>query len=197
MKEAKDTLQHLDDWAVSLFSADFCLLIRPDFLELAYKVVETADDMMQAHQKSAAKSWHEWVRTAFAKGAGAAHRASKAKALEAAVTLTDDSQPYQLAEWKTSVGPTRLHPRAFWYLSRPGLVALCALCTACERLLMWPSDRIVNDMVRLAKPDGGTRLITLVESLARLWSRTRRSISRAWIREHGSRHVWGDRRGFS
>ena len=62
---------------------------------------------------------------------------------------------------------------------------------------MWPSDRIVNEMVRLATPDGGTRLITLVESLVRLWSRTRRSISRAWIREHGSRHVWGDRRGFS
>eukprot|EP00959_Pyramimonas_sp_CCMP1952_P385671 8082433-Pyramimonas_sp.AAC.1 len=50
------------------------------------------------HQKEADTPWHSWVKTAFEKGAGAAHRAPKAKALEAAVTHTDTSQPLQLAD---------------------------------------------------------------------------------------------------
>eukprot|EP00959_Pyramimonas_sp_CCMP1952_P112015 2342739-Pyramimonas_sp.AAC.1 len=99
--------------------------------------------------------------------------------------------------WGTSVGPTRLHPRASWYLPQPGLVALAALFTRCEHMLMWPSDKIVNEMVRLARPGGGTRLIILVESLVRLWSRARRPISRRCIQDHGSRCIWGNRRGYS
>eukprot|EP00959_Pyramimonas_sp_CCMP1952_P216821 4534394-Pyramimonas_sp.AAC.1 len=52
-------------------------------------------------------------------------------------------------------------------------------------------------MVRLAKPDGGTRLITLVESLVRLWARARRPTSRTWIVQHGSPFIWGNRGGHS
>ena len=97
--------------------------------------------------------------------------------------------------WKTAVGPTRVHPRSFADLSNEALQARCALYEACERLLIWPSSRIVNEMVSLGKPDGGTRLITLVESLVRLWARARRRISRAWVVKHGSPFIWGNRRG--
>eukprot|EP00959_Pyramimonas_sp_CCMP1952_P107327 2244219-Pyramimonas_sp.AAC.1 len=74
------------------------MMVRPDFLTLAFKIVGVADDMMMVHQKEADKSWRSWVWSAFEKGAGAAHRASKAKALETAVTHTDNSQPFQLAD---------------------------------------------------------------------------------------------------
>eukprot|EP00959_Pyramimonas_sp_CCMP1952_P106199 2220453-Pyramimonas_sp.AAC.1 len=87
---------------------------------------------------------------------------------------------------RTSVGPARLHPRAFWYLSQPDLVVLAALFMMCEHMLMWPSDIMVNEMVTFAKPDGGIRLSTCVESLVRRWPRARRPISRRWIRDHGS-----------
>eukprot|EP00959_Pyramimonas_sp_CCMP1952_P382926 8023714-Pyramimonas_sp.AAC.1 len=141
---------------------------------------------MMVHQKEADTSWQSWVRSAFEKGDGAAHRASKAKALEAAVAHTDNSQPYQLADrelecwselWSChevvsnkkpadsqswdllpklrpedlpeNVGRSRAtaSSRFFWYLSQPGLVALAALFAMCEHTLMWPSDRLVNEMV--------------------------------------------------
>ena len=49
----------------------------------------------------------------------------------------------------------------------------------------------------MAKTDGGETLITLVDSLLRLWPRAMRPISRAWIVSHGSPHSWGNRRGYS
>eukprot|EP00959_Pyramimonas_sp_CCMP1952_P163158 3410684-Pyramimonas_sp.AAC.1 len=52
-------------------------------------------------------------------------------------------------------------------------------------------------MVRLVNPDGGTLLITLVESLVRLWSRARRPMSRRWVQDHASLCIWGNRRGYS
>eukprot|EP00959_Pyramimonas_sp_CCMP1952_P361350 7567567-Pyramimonas_sp.AAC.1 len=64
-------------------------------------------------------------------------------------------------------------------------------------MLYWPTQRVVNEMVRLAKPDGGTRLITLVESFVRLWARARRPIARTWLVQHGSPFIWGNRRGHS
>eukprot|EP00959_Pyramimonas_sp_CCMP1952_P184737 3862669-Pyramimonas_sp.AAC.1 len=114
---------------------------------------------MATRQKAADRSWQAWVETAFDKGARAARRASKTKVMKAAVTHTDDPQPYQFTDreidclsevwschdgprgglpsdhgswedlpklspddlmvaaftlpWRTAVGPTRLHPRAF------------------------------------------------------------------------------------
>eukprot|EP00959_Pyramimonas_sp_CCMP1952_P241873 5055681-Pyramimonas_sp.AAC.1 len=63
--------------------------------------------------------------------------------------------------------------------------------TACEDKLGWPPQRLVALLVRLPKPDGGTRLIGLLNSIIRIWSRMRRPISAAWTTSQRSSHSWG------
>ena len=76
---------------------------RTVFEHRAYAVVEEADDMLKAHQKAKDREWRQLVSSAFAKGAGPAHRASKAGALEAHVMRTDSTQPYRLADREMDV----------------------------------------------------------------------------------------------
>ena len=56
---------------------------------------------------------------------------------------------------------------------------------------MWPEGRIWHEMVRLPKPTGGCRLITLMHTLIRWWSRARAGSSKAWLVANPSADIWG------
>ncbi|CAK0884386.1 unnamed protein product [Prorocentrum cordatum] len=64
-------------------------------------------------------------------------------------------------------------------------------------MLTWPSQRTVNVMACLPKPDGITRLIALVSTLVRVWAWARPPLPRHWIRQHPSECVFSLRRGYS
>eukprot|EP00959_Pyramimonas_sp_CCMP1952_P217480 4548163-Pyramimonas_sp.AAC.1 len=81
--------------------------------------------------------------------------------------------------------------RAFIHVSDNGLFVLARLFEACERLGAWPSQRLWNEMIRLPKPSGGYRLITLMDCTLRLWSRVRSSVTKQWIVAHPSADIWG------
>eukprot|EP00959_Pyramimonas_sp_CCMP1952_P440688 9226310-Pyramimonas_sp.AAC.1 len=51
-----------------------------------------------SHRRQVEQSWQKWVRQTFERGAGPAHRASRARTLEAAVGHADQAQPCQLAD---------------------------------------------------------------------------------------------------
>eukprot|EP00959_Pyramimonas_sp_CCMP1952_P176929 3698007-Pyramimonas_sp.AAC.1 len=57
------------------------------------------------------------------------------------------------------------------------LAALASVFLQCERALVWPSKRLVIGLVRLPKPDGGHRLVAILDALLRVWGRIRRSIT--------------------
>eukprot|EP00959_Pyramimonas_sp_CCMP1952_P137894 2886243-Pyramimonas_sp.AAC.1 len=52
----------------------------------------------------------------------------------------------QTFSWKTATGPTRIYPRLFEYISDVGLMAVAELFMLCERLLIWPQGRIINEI---------------------------------------------------
>ncbi|CAK0840937.1 unnamed protein product, partial [Prorocentrum cordatum] len=98
---------------------------------------------------------------------------------------------------KTAVGPTSIPPRLLAQLSDEGLDVCCCLFEACERQLAWPAERIATALVRLPKKDGGSRLVGLLHTLIRWWSRARRPLAAAWERDHRAPHVWGNCSGRS
>ena len=71
------------------------------------------------------------------------------------------------------------------------LEGLIALFRRCETLLRWPSQRILNELVLLPKDGGGHRVIALVHSLVRVWSRMRKDLSATWLAEHPSPLMFG------
>ena len=91
----------------------------------------------------------------------------------------------------SAVGQTGLHPRQLQHLSDQAMLTLSLLFTACEQQLGWPPDRLATILVRLPKPDGGTRLIGLLNTLVRIWGRARRAVSAGWLQQHKSQHSWG------
>ncbi|CAK0828526.1 unnamed protein product [Prorocentrum cordatum] len=93
--------------------------------------------------------------------------------------------------WRTGVGQSGIPPRALEDLSDEALHAMVAVYHKCEELLAWPSGRLINTMVRLPKPDGGCRLIGLMPTLVRMWSRAGRPVTRDWGLAHPSALVWG------
>ena len=84
-----------------------------------------------------------------------------------------------------------MHPRDLWHMSNQAFDTLARLFTRCEDLLSWPSERIVNVMVRIPKEEGGSRLICLVSTLVRVWARARRPLSRDWIKQHRHASIFG------
>ncbi|CAK0891681.1 unnamed protein product [Prorocentrum cordatum] len=80
--------------------------------------------------------------------------------------------------WRTGVGQSGIPPRALEDLSDDALHAMIAVFHKCEELLARPSGRLINTMVRLPKPDGGSRLIGLMPTLVGVWSRARRPITK-------------------
>eukprot|EP00959_Pyramimonas_sp_CCMP1952_P120622 2522122-Pyramimonas_sp.AAC.1 len=80
----------------------------------------------------------------------------------------------------TAAGPGNIGVRALMHLSGAGLYALAARFERCECLLVWPNERPWHEMVRLAKPNGGCRLITRMDDMIRIWSRVKVAVSRCW-----------------
>ena len=69
---------------------------------------------------------------------------------------------------RTAVGCCKLHPRSLQYLSDNASEAVAAMLACCEKCLSWPPQRLVSRLFRLGKPDGGHRLIALLDSLVRV-----------------------------
>eukprot|EP00959_Pyramimonas_sp_CCMP1952_P086888 1817764-Pyramimonas_sp.AAC.1 len=67
----------------------------------------------------------------------------------------------------------------------------------CEKALVWPTRRLVSRLVRLPKPDGGHRLIAILDTILRVWGRIRRSVSDDWEAGSRTREFWGSGEGRS
>eukprot|EP00959_Pyramimonas_sp_CCMP1952_P343106 7187615-Pyramimonas_sp.AAC.1 len=52
-------------------------------------------------------------------------------------------------------------------------------------------------MARLAKPEGGVRLIALTNTLCRVWGKLRKSVTCSWQELHGCLEIWGTRKRHS
>ena len=72
---------------------------------------------------------------------------------------------------------------------------LAALLMQCERALCSPSKRLVSRLVRLATPDGGNRLIALLDTIIRVWGRLRRPGSERWELTQRTEEFWELGRG--
>eukprot|EP00959_Pyramimonas_sp_CCMP1952_P114744 2398849-Pyramimonas_sp.AAC.1 len=69
------------------------------------------------------------------------------------------------------------------------------LLMKCEDMCCWPDSRLQTRLVRLAKPDGGHRLIALISTLVHIWSRLRRPLSKRWELQRPCDAFWGSRPG--
>eukprot|EP00959_Pyramimonas_sp_CCMP1952_P148614 3109184-Pyramimonas_sp.AAC.1 len=88
-------------------------------------------------------------------------------------------------------------PRALLHIPEGACEALAMLFNKCEDLLVWPSERIWTDLKGLAKPEGGTGLIALINTSCRIWGKIRQSVTSDWQVAHGCLEIWGTRRGCS
>ena len=61
----------------------------------------------------------------------------------------------------------------------------------CETLGFWPEDLFYTELVRLPKAEGGFRVIALVHTLLRVWSKGRNVISRKWVAQMDMPDIWG------
>eukprot|EP00959_Pyramimonas_sp_CCMP1952_P113729 2377404-Pyramimonas_sp.AAC.1 len=64
-----------------------------------------------------------------------------------------------------------------------------------EDCLLWPDDRILSELVRLPKPEGGHRLIVLSSTVIRVWAKARQPLSAEWQARHPCEEMWGTRGG--
>ncbi|CAK0811969.1 unnamed protein product, partial [Prorocentrum cordatum] len=211
---------HLPRWTRKPFldDADFGNEARAQDLR---RVLQAAEQGQRKQAKGDEARWKEWVDGAFLGGAGAAHAASKAPVLQevlpdhpsegAQALVARELQPWvdiwnyhgltrmvhavrdvvRSFPWRTGVGQSGIPPRALGDLSDDALLAMTAVFHKCEELLVWPSSRLINTMVRLPKPDGGCRLIWLMPTLVRVWSRARRPVTKARELDNPSELVWG------
>ena len=76
-------------------------------------------------------------------------------------------------------------------------MCIALLYMQCERYMVWPDSRVVNLLVRLPKPDGGSRLIALMSTLIRVWGRVRRPLSTKWEADRATMEIWGVGKGRS
>ena len=67
----------------------------------------------------------------------------------------------------------------------------------CEDVLAWPTDRLVTILVRLPKPEGGARLIGLMNTLMRVLGRVRRPLSQRWEEDNQVKELCGVGKGRS
>ncbi|CAK0837814.1 unnamed protein product [Prorocentrum cordatum] len=91
----------------------------------------------------------------------------------------------------TALGPAQIGMRALTFLTDDGVYTCGQLFMKCEALGAWPSERLWHAMCRIPKASGGCRLITLMHSLIRWWSRARASTSKAWLTAHPNASIWG------
>ena len=89
------------------------------------------------------------------------------------------------------VGADLVPPKLFDVLSEVGLGIILMLLYAIERTLCWPSAVLINMLIRIPKPDGGTRLIGILASIVRIWGRLRRSLSAQWEGDYAHTAFWG------
>ncbi|CAK0837890.1 unnamed protein product, partial [Prorocentrum cordatum] len=169
------------------------------------RVLQAAEQRQRKQAKEDEARWKEWVDGAFLGGAGAAHAASKAPVLQGVLPAHPSEEAQALVarevhavrdvvrsfSWRTGVGQSGMPPRALEDLSDDALLAMIAVFHKCEGLLAWPSSRLINTMVRPPKPDGGCRLIGLMPTLVRVWSRARRLVTKARELDNPSELVWG------
>ena len=85
-------------------------------------------------------------------------------------------------------GHVGFHPRHFSWVSDETLAALAALLHLCEEAGVWPAalQHIVIHLI--PKRDGGRRPIGLLESVCRIWERTRKPVVQAWRKAHRRRY---------
>ena len=107
------------------------------------------------------------------------------------ISLDDIKRAILQFPWTTGIGHFEFAPRSFWFVSDAGLESLARLFMRCEKLLIWPSSRILTQLVRIPKSTGGCRLIALMHTLTRIWGRVRRPTAVAWERDHAHPTVWG------
>eukprot|EP00959_Pyramimonas_sp_CCMP1952_P449246 9406617-Pyramimonas_sp.AAC.1 len=88
-----------------------------------------------------------------------------------------------------------MQPRSIDVISDLGLHMVAKLLTRCEDMCCLPDSRLQTRLVRLAKPNGGHRLIGLINTLVRIWGRLRRPLSKRWELQHPCDAFWGPRPG--
>eukprot|EP00974_Lingulodinium_polyedra_P030012 2891185-Lingulodinium_polyedra.AAC.1 len=84
----------------------------------------------------------------------------------------------------TGIGCDDVPPKHYSLLSDEALGALIEFYEAVEENVSWPLGVFVNVMVRLGKPDGGSRLIGLLPTVMRIWGRLHRGEVMDWEEEH-------------
>ncbi|CAK0853765.1 unnamed protein product [Prorocentrum cordatum] len=97
----------------------------------------------------------------------------------------------------TAIVPAQIGMRFLNFLSDEGMCACAQLFMRIERLGTWPEGRIWHAICRLPKPSGGCRLVPLMHSLVRRWSRARAAVSWGWLRRQTSVNIWGLGAGMS
>jgi ribonuclease HI/exonuclease III len=84
---------------------------------------------------------------------------------------SDDSSAAGLDGWR----PAELKRLPLQVMDR-----LAAILNLCEEKRVWPNELMFASMPALAKSDGGTRLLTLLSAIYRLWSAARWEDAAAW-----------------
>ena len=84
----------------------------------------------------------------------------------------------------TAMGADQFQPKLIEGLSAGAHDRMTQLLNGVERAGEWPGRCMLAIMVSLGKPGGGTRLIALLQTLVRVWSRARRSYTKQWEDAH-------------
>ena len=113
------------------------------------------------------------------------------------MTVEEFRMALRTFKWSTAVGQGALHPRTVDFASDEAIFTLITSFRKCEEMISWPDERILTKLVRLPKPDGGSRLIGLMTTLVRVWGKARRPLSAKWEVENKSELVWGTGSGRS
>ncbi|CAK0909012.1 unnamed protein product, partial [Prorocentrum cordatum] len=167
------------------------LALLPHWADLAgqaSRVVEYANGQYEAVIVAQQKEWAKWANESFSHGAGRAHRCSKVRDLQVSGMASSRARARTWAIGRCSRG------------QRCGGAMVCRR-TACmfvrSSSCAWRSwahglmGRLWRAMCRLPKPSGGCRLIALMNSMVRWWSRAWADISKGWLTQHPSVGTWG------
>ena len=97
-----DIFEHLDPWIRGFFGRRMLLLSASDFDDSVDAIIGQAALEQDAQSKRSTDAWQSWAASSFERGAGRAHRFTKAKAMQEVLdwgSLTGgQAQPYTLVD---------------------------------------------------------------------------------------------------
>ncbi|CAK0841948.1 unnamed protein product, partial [Prorocentrum cordatum] len=92
----------IDAWVATWFQSGFKLLTDPHFDDAVDAILARAEEVLDAYGKKELEGWRAWAASSFDKGAGKAHRYTKAKAAQEIFDWgnlhNDLAQPFVMAD---------------------------------------------------------------------------------------------------